>query len=156
MINQILNGRPTGPQANTIFDHIKTMREGQVVSHQSLAKLINEPYGSNRYRSVLGAAFRRVHRELGVQMISERGEGYRYPQGFEQVRHGVGTIAKGVKRIVRGGKVVASVSDDRLPDAHQRAARNHVIQTVGHLAALARSERKTMELTIGKPDILPA
>lgn len=155
MTQKIMNGRPTAPHVDKIFARVKEMKEGEVITHLELTKIIGEDKDTQRYRTIVAAAKRRVFRELNIELKSVAGEGYRNPIGFDQLRSGVGTIASGVRRIGRGVKVGAVISDDRLPNPNHRAARDRIVMQGNYLQQIAKTKRKELQLTIGQPEHLP-
>lgn len=151
----VLNGKPTKPFVDKIMDRVRLMKAGDVLSHIELEVVVGEDRKSDRYRSVIGAVKRVLLRELSIDLLSVRGTGYQIPTGFEQVRSGVGRVRSGCRRIARGVKVVAVVDDKRLASQAERSARDHVLMTARHLQAISASQKKTLDVTIGKPGMLP-
>jgi hypothetical protein len=151
----VMNGRPTKPQADRIVERVRALSEGDTISHQELEVLTEAKRGEHRYRTVIGAAFRRVARELSIVMQSVRGVGYQVPTGYEQLRNGVGMVRLGVKRIGRGVATAKIVTDKRLPDARHRQVRDHIVTTAKYLHEFARNQRKALESTVGRPDVSP-
>lgn len=151
----LINGRPTRAQADKVFERVKSMADGDTISHGDVEAVMGEKKGTFRYATVLTAARKRIQRELGVHLAAERGVGYRRCTGIEQIRHGVGSIGRGVRNIHKGVTMTAAVTDDRLPDGTHRKQRDFIVQQAQTLAEVARHQKKTMSLTLGKPELLP-
>lgn len=154
-IQTIMNGRPRGPQVEKIVARVRAMAEGELLTHDELQALVGETARSSRYRSVVAAAKRRCLDELGAALVAEMGTGYRKAKGYDQLRHGVGTVRRGVRAIGRGVKVAAVVADDRLPDARLRDARDHIVRQATMLRLAAQQAGRELALAVGTPERIP-
>ncbi len=156
---QVLEGRPTGPQATKLGDAIKhAIANGtpnRVFTHDDIATLIDEKRGTARYRTVMYAAFRRVFRDTGYAMKSLPGMGYQIPTGTEQIEMGVGDHRRAAKTLRRGVAKVGFIVDDRL-DEQGRAKRDYYVTSAKLLAELAKTKTKELQLTLGSTGTLPA
>lgn len=155
MLQTVMQGQPTGRLTDTIIERIKGMKAGEMLTHDWLEPVIGAKRNTNRYRTVIQAVKRRALRQLNLALKSVPGVGYIYPTGFEQVGVAAAGFRRGARTIARSCKVAVVVSDERLPDANHRRARDHIVGQISYLDALARSHRKTIELTIGKPETAP-
>lgn len=154
-LQTVLNGRPTKPLVDRILGRVKGMNEGDVLPHTDIEAMVGEARGSCRYWTVVDAAKRRSLNELGVDLESVPGVGYRKVSGFDQVKNGVGKIGRGVRAIGRGVKVVAVVSDERLPDARHRDARDHVVRQATLLRQMAQQSGRQLSSAVVNPERLP-
>lgn len=154
---QLMDGRPRGRQVDLLVEQWGAMREGQIISHEEIEKLIGETRVKNsaRYFGIIGSARKRFLHEQGIRMATEVGVGYKMPTGFEQLRTGTGQVGRAVRRIGQGYATVAAVQDNRLPDPKHRLARDHIVTQARLLHELGRAHRKAMNLTIGKPETAP-
>lgn len=155
MLQQVMNGKPTAQEVDKAYRAVRVKSAGDIITHGDLETLWGVQRHEHRYRTLVLALRKRMLREQQVSLLSERGVGYRYPTGFEQVRSGVRTIRNGVKRIGKGTTVTMIVSDARLPDAKERGSRDFVVQQAKLLHTLAMTQRRTLELTVGKPEVNP-
>ncbi len=156
MIQNVMHGISRTP----LIEKVKAvfMQEGEqgtVYAHERLEQALGFPRTDPRYYGVVSAARRQFLRETGISLVCERGVGYRYPTGHQQLRQGVNGIRRGARTIYRGFKVVDAVADHRLPVAKDREIRDQLRMKANHLMLVARTERKAMELTIGRPEPKP-
>ena len=156
MLPQVLHGRPTQRQAERLVNHVVAMGVDQIVTHEQIEALIGVERATEvaRYQTVLGAAKKRLLREHGIELISVRGTGFRYPTGDAQIRSSVGHIRRGVKKIGHGVKVGGQVADKRLT-VQGCEMRDHIVGQAKYLFELGRTQRKALELTVGKTDTNP-
>ncbi len=153
-IQSIMQGRPTAREVQAIVALFETKRAGDLLPHEVLETLARAEPGSARYRTVIGAARRRILREHGVELMTVRGLGYKVPTGDEQLRQSAGHLRRGVKRIGYGARVADAIADHRL-DTQGRARRDHIVQRIAYLAAMGKVERKELEMELGKTETLP-
>ena len=158
MLETVRNGRPTAPERQKIINRVKTMREGEVLKHEEIEALTGLSRAANpsRYRSVFTAARGQILRELGIYLVSVRGEGYQYPKGFDQVGSGVTGMRAGLKKVGRSHRIIEAVGNDRLPDPKHQQARDHILMQARYLIAQGKAHRKAMELTVGTPEVAPS
>ncbi len=152
----VMNGKPTGPQVQKLFDHVKQTKAGDTITHETIETMFGETRKTSRYRTLIGAAKRRILRELHIDLRAVPSVGYEHPEGWTQVGQGIARVRRGTKSIVRGVQVTAIVSDERLPEPKHRAARDFIVSKARYLAELAKAEKKTIELAIGRPEVLPS
>ena len=152
----LMNGKPTGPQVQKFFDHIKGTTAGDIITHETIEALFGVVRGTTRYRTLVSTAKRRVFRELLLALRAVPGIGYEHPEGYTQLRQSVSGMRSGVKKLARSVQVAAVITDERLPEASQRSARDFIVNKARYLAAMAKVEKKSIELAIGRPEVLPS
>ncbi len=155
-LTTVMNGKPTGPQVQKLLDHVKLTKAGDIITYETIESLWGEARKSTRFRTLIGTAKRRILRELGLDLHAVAGVGYEHPAGWTQIRQGVARVRRGTKSIVRGVQVSAVVSDDRLPEPKHRAARDFIVSKARYLAEVAKAEKKSIQLVIGRPEVLPS
>ncbi len=156
MLTNVMNGKPTGPQVQKLFDHVKQTTPNDIIKHETIELLFGEKRGTHRYRTLISTSKRRILRELHLDLRAVPGVGYEHPEGWTQIRQGVARIRTGTKSIVRGVQVAAVVSDERLPEPKHRAARDFIVNKARYLAEIAKTEKKSVELAVGRPEVLPS
>lgn len=160
MLQQVVNGNPTDPQARPLFEHIRAMiaakQEGVVLSHAQIESLIGVRRAAQpaRYRTIVGVVRKRVLRELGYQLKALMNVGYEIPSGAEQVRQGVGLLRRASRRLRSSAVVIGAVQDERLTET-ERKNRDFAASRAAYLAQLASTEHKSVQLTLGKTEALP-
>lgn len=156
----VMNGRPTEPQAGKVYSIIKAKIDakefGAVIPHTELESIIgvSRDKEASRYRTVLNAAFKRVARETGITMRAERSVGYSIPLGTEQMRMGTGAVRSGVRKMLRGAATVAAITDERLPNELERTKRDHLVASMNRMNELVKTDSKRLQLTLGKTEAL--
>lgn len=151
-LQTVMNGRPTEPETDKILDWVRGHKEGDVLTHQQLETMLRLGRMESRYRTILTAAKRRVLRLLGIWLKAVPGVGYEYLPGGKQVAENTAYQKRGVRQFAQGLKIAASVTDERLPDQKHRLARDHMVDQMKYLVALAKTHRKEAELIVGTPD----
>lgn len=139
MIGCIVKGLPTGPDVRKLMDTID-LAPDVVVSHERIADLISAKHGSDRYCVVVGAWKRRVFREHGLQIASERGVGYRVLTASGAISAAVNDFGRATKKIGRTAVHVAAIDGRQLPDA-ERHRLDHVRREIHMAAAAAKATR---------------
>ncbi len=154
----ILNGKPTGPQADKLFEHVKQTRPGDIITHETIERLFGVTRADDqaRYRTLISVAKRRIFREQSIALRPVPGVGYEHPEGWAQMGQCVAGIRCGAKKMYRSVKIGAVVSDERLPKQAHRNARDYIVTRARYVAELAKSEKKSLELAIGRPEVLPS
>ena len=155
-LTTVMNGKPTSMQVQKLFDHVKQSKAGDIITHEIIEAMFGETRSATRYRTLISTAKRRIFRELGILLRAVPGVGYEHPDGYTQLRQSVSGLRSGTKKIARSVLWAAVVSDDRLPEPKHQAVRDFIVNKARYLAELAKSEKKTIELAIGRPEVLPS
>src|SRR5687767_8939308 len=98
MLPNVANGRSAEPSVRALVDAVGLTR-GTLVSHAQIEAIIGEPCTSTHYRSVIAAWRRRLLREFGVHLESQRGVGYTLVKAPEQLRAGARAGHHAVRRL---------------------------------------------------------
>jgi len=139
MIEQIVKGLPTGPDVRRLIESIELTPDA-VIPHERIAELISAKHDSDRYRVVVGAWKRRVFRERGLQIASERGIGYRVLTASGAVSVAVTDFGRATKKISRTAVHVAAIDSRQLPD-EEKPRLGHVRREIHMAAAAAKASR---------------
>lgn len=139
MTTQIVKGLPTGPDVRRLIENVKLAPDA-VISHERIADLISAMPGSGRYRVVVGAWRRRVFREHGLQIASERGVGYRVLTASGAVSVAVNDFGRAAKKISRTAVHVAAIDSRQLAD-EEKPRLDHVRREIHMAAAAAKATR---------------
>ena len=79
-IATIANGRPVKPDVDKLMEHYGGVpRDGRVITHREVEKIIEETHGSHRYSGVTSSWRKRMESEQGITLDgrSAAGEGFR-------------------------------------------------------------------------------
>jgi len=151
----LTHGRPTSPDTEKVLSLFAPFSESTLVEHAKIEQALKEVRTSNRYRSIIVSVRKRCAREHNIELQAVPGVGYRIPFGPEQIRLGTKKTRRGVRQIASGTRVVAMVSDDRLPNEQDRKTRDYIHARMNVLTELARTERRAIEATLGKTAAAP-
>lgn len=142
MIEQIVKGIPTGPDVRKLIEALELAPDA-VIPHERISGLISAEHGGDRYRVVVGAWRRRVFRELGIQIASERGIGYRVLTASGAVSAAVNDFGRAAKKIGQTAVHVAAIDSRQLPE-QERPRLDHVRREIHMAAAAAKATRLAM------------
>ena len=136
-------GVPTRPDVDKLVAKFGVPKDGDVIAYTDIEAELGYKRHTARWVAVIGSWKRRLYRESNVFFETVNGTGYRCAPGDTRISHSVRKVRHGMKRIVKGGELAASTSDQGLSSDQQRS-RDHIISVAGKLAALAHQQTRTI------------
>ena len=107
-----------------IAENLLLLKDGEVITHKELSNLIQTPYDSQQYRSVLQQAKHYAAEHYGVELESIRGVGYRRIEPDKYVDHSLRHYKRGFKEFQKGENTLRHAPVDRMTvegrDAYRR------------------------------------
>lgn len=115
-----LGGIPTEPDVQKLIDAFKDPSEGQIITWQEIANVIEEPYGSSRFRTVVTAWRKRLFRTRNIHLLIKRGQGLYAGSPPERIRDSGKRFVKGYRTIHRASVVSAATDRSRLTENEKK------------------------------------
>lgn len=153
MLPTVMNGKSTDREVAAIVEHVKALDYGDIIPYETCEKLANAKRGEPRFMTVWSRARRKIENELSVTLICVRKEGYRVPQPFEQVKHGMGRAKCGVRAIGRGFRSAAVANREKMTPIEQKTA-DFVCQRGEYLLRAIQKESRAL-VVVGTTQVLP-
>jgi len=88
-----------------LFESIKNMEYGDIITHAEISKLINEPYGSNKYSSIVQRAKKELLKN-SRQIESIRETGYRVLEPDSYVDESMSKFKQGFNKLKKGNDLL--------------------------------------------------
>ena len=100
-------------KSEVLIEAIMSLNYGDVVTHKIIADIIEEPYPSTKYNSIVQKAKKSLLKDYNRCIEAIFGEGYRVVQPDDFVNHSLKHYKKGFKAIQKGSDTLtyAPVSD---------------------------------------------
>jgi hypothetical protein len=127
-LENIRNGQSTRPDVELLMKAFPSLRrDGSVVAHEEIAKIIGHQHGTTRYRTVVEAWKKAVFREYGIVLDGRLavGEGF-YPLKPAEHNQYAKRQTKTVHRRIRFAAAVVGVVPDEELTTPQRLERDHI------------------------------
>ena len=128
-------GIPTEPDVKRLEETFGVPEEGKLISWDSIAEAIRENRNGHRFRTVVGAWRRKLHRGHNVVMDAVAGEGIVAVDPAQRVGLGARRMDHGFRAIRRAGTVLEGTDRSRL-DGEQKSALDHNLR-IGAAAKMA-------------------
>lgn len=145
-IPQILNGEPTAPKVEVLMKHFgKLERDGRVITHEEIERVVGEKRTSNRYRTIVSAWRRRLKPEQGVYLSGRdsAGVGLTVLDASQMVNHGM----RGIQHMTRGlgrAHVLIGLAPAEELSAEDQIRRDHAYTLSGVLLQAAVGTRRNL------------
>ena len=146
-------GIPSGPDVAKLIDAFGIPEPG-IITHDSISKVIDQPLETHRYVSVVHQWRKRLMREYNIQMVGERGVGYRILSETERVdfaRHG---LARNAKLVVRQHQHALLIDVNKL-DEPTRKKHDHVVRASASMASAVQNTERELANALRPPEQLP-
>lgn len=142
---------PTNTQiALGLLDWLKERwSEGDTIEYEAIEQRLRMKRTDSRFRAIVQIARKKFHQAHGLYFGTERTVGLKCLSGIEQLGAGTDTVRLATRRIGQGGRIIASIGDDRL-DTNGRAKRDFNLMRLNHLRQIAMTESRAMKLEVGK------
>ena len=137
-----------------IYETVKTMNYGDIVTHEELSKLIGEPYNSNKYRS----SIQRVRKELlkcGKEIESIRDTGYRVLEPDAYIDQSVSKFKQGFNKIKKGNDLLQFAPTKEMSEEGRSTYRKVSDRVQSMYAMMAGGCTELKMLTKKNPAFLP-
>lgn len=133
-----LGGVPTESEVKKLIEAYASLRPGDEVTHEEIAKTIGVDRESHRYTTVTNAWRKQMLKLHNVDMCSIRGVGFRVLDGIGRVGASVKDYGTGVRKIVRSAGRLRRVEMEKLTNEQQRIG-EHALR---HMEATADAARR--------------
>ncbi len=154
-LTTVMNGVPRTHAIERVCAKFRSLDEGDFVSHNDLARIVGERYGSQRYYGIVNSACTRCQRDDGFVMRNVQGDGYERANGPEQLRESAKYTGRAIRSQDRARRMAETISDERLPLKEHRDARDFIVQRSNYMVALMRGDRKALNVQLDPPQVLP-
>ena len=115
-------GVPVGPDVDALDMAFPDLKHDQILTHDEVSSVVDYPWRSSRYRTVLSAWRKRLFEERQIELQAIRSVGLKVMTNTERVECHIGKAASGIKTIVKAGERIAAVPRKGLSsDATKRA-----------------------------------
>ena len=94
-------------KSEVLAEKIKTLNYGDIITHEQIAKAIDEEYPSNKYSSTIAKA-KRILASEGVYLENIIGDGYRVVEPDNVVDHSLKHYKRGFNEMQKGFKTLAN------------------------------------------------
>lgn len=91
---------------DVLAEKISEMEYGDTIMHSEIEAIIGEPYGSQKYRTIVGNAKRVLLSDFNRNITSVHGKGYRIPYPDDYVDTALGHYKKASRQVRKGKKVL--------------------------------------------------
>lgn len=124
-MNEVIENKK---KSEVLAERISELAYGDFISHEQIATLIEEPYGTNKYGSTIAKAKKLLLKKYNKAIENVIGDGYRivnpddfvqqslkhYKRGFVQMQKGYDTLANApVKDMTEEGRAIYTRVHDR-------------------------------------------
>ena len=145
-MNMLIENSKT--RSEVLFEQISSLNYGDVISHQSIDKIIGVPYGSQKYNAIIQKTKRLLSSKTGKILENIRKEGYRIVTPDDYVDQSLKHYKRGFKEIEKGTKTLSYA-----PVADMSEEGRSIYRRVNDRAAMLHASMKgtMVELkTLGK------
>ena len=149
-----IGGVPTEPDVKRLLDAFKNLKDGDMVSHDDIAKAIGVERTTNRYRNVTNAWRKHLLKVNNLRLAPLAGLGFRVLDGMDRVTHNVKQYGRGARQIRKAADDVRRVDIGKLPQNEQRVT-EHVLRHMEATSDHLRKASKEMSLEFKPQDQLP-
>ncbi len=135
-------GMPIKPDVDRLLSVFSKITHGDVIKHEDVARVIGQPYKSNRYRGVVAAWINSVRTQTAMQIVGEFGVGFRVLTHDEASKRG-DKYLKHIRRTAYKGSVLNDAVDtNQLSEQgkSQHQIRRRHLHLLADMAQTARRE----------------
>lgn len=104
-------------KATILVEAIKDLQYGDIIPHTHLAQIINEEYGTHRYRSLINKAKKILENQYGIFLKSVHGEGYKIVEPDDTTDVSLGHYKRGFKAMNKGYKALKNAPVSQMTTA---------------------------------------
>jgi hypothetical protein len=117
-------GVPVDPEVKLLRSHFGLPVHGQVIAHEDCEAVLGLDRKSSRYKTVIHAWRSSLKRSDNIEFIALPGEGFRVLFDDERVEVHISGVSRGIRKIDRSARALASVPRDALSDPVRAQADN--------------------------------
>ncbi len=112
-------GMPYEPDVSRLMETfpVLNLKEGQVISHEELEKILKYKHGSQRYYGVINSWAKKIESENDIVLEWKLGIGLKVLLPHERLQSSEGKIKRGIKATKRGISSLSRVQRERLDEA---------------------------------------
>jgi hypothetical protein len=152
---KVITGRSCEPQVRLLMETLGTvLKPGDDVTHQQIAKVIGEPYPSNRYSTVVHKWIKRMRVDQRKDLESRSSVGYHVCLGDERIDSSKRDLVRAV-RALKTGVLKAEIAPVEELTADGRRQRDYMLTRVATKVQMLSQDRKEIALKlveVGKKD----
>lgn len=139
---------PTSAEVDRVektFLELVERQDGTLIKHEEIAAAAGIEYAVDQYFRIVRRWIKRMRRENGIVIVSERGEGYRAVPDTGKTDAALEEHRAAARRIRKSGEIVKATDRTKLTDRQQRTYDAVAIQTAD---LLRRSRALTRMATV--------
>jgi hypothetical protein len=148
---KVVTGIPTEPDVRKLMTAFGVPNEGELLSHESISRVIECDHKSHRYRSVTIAWRKKLQYDHNVVLIAERAYGFRVATPDDRVEHGHSKLRSGQRITRRAYRVIGTTDLARASEPNRRQAERDLAIAKAIIAA-AQTEAKRFRAVLPGPD----
>lgn len=137
-----------------IMDRLRTMRRGEVLTHDEISSLSGIRRDSAQYATIRQKIRKHALKHLRFTIVAVQGVGYKIATAGDQANDAMQRANRSSRQLHRGIREVSAAPEDSLTD-HQRRVKHSKIQVFKAGRQLTRRAAKINEVLSKVPESLP-
>ena len=149
---------PTSAEVDLVekaFLEIVERQDGTLIRHEEIAAAAGIDYAIDQYFRIVRRWIKRMRRESGIVIVSERGLGYKAVPDNGKTDAALEEHRAAARRIRKSGEIVKATNRGNLTDREQRAYDMVAVQTAD-LLRRSRALTRTVVVELRRTELPPA
>ena len=147
-------GLPYEMQVKKLEEIHPVPEEGSVISHEVLAKIIGEAYGTSRYYGVINSWRKKLFSMLGIDTVILPGMGLRILEPAERLHHSEADFRSSLRKVKKSARRLAATPRERLDDVGKQRY-DHIAIIMAKMKTEVGQAKKQLVIDLAPVKSLP-